>query len=233
MRILLFGATGMVGQGVLRECLLDERVTAVVSVSRTPVAQRSPKLTQVLVPNIADVGRTPEAVAAFAGVDAVFYPLGVSSVGLDEAAYTAVTYDLAMTVADAIAEHLGTDVPLVYVSGAGTDSTEQGRSMWARVKGRTENALLARFPRSVMFRPGAIQPMNGERTKSAWIDRVYAVTRPLLPVLRRVAGNSINDTEGIGRAMIAVAAGDLPPALATTRVYSPADINLAAQSRGN
>lgn len=178
MRVLLLGATGMVGQGVLRECLLDDRVTSVVTISRTPVALRGPKLEQILLADVAELGSSTQATEALAGVDAVFYALGVSSVGRDEPAYTAVTYDLAMTIAQAIRLHAGQDVRFIYVSGSGTDATESGRTMWARVKGRTENDLRAMFPQAVMFRPGAIQPMHGERTKSVWIDRVYAVSRP-------------------------------------------------------
>ncbi len=230
MRVLLLGATGMVGQGVLRECLLDDRVTSVVTISRTPVAQLSPKLEQVLLADLAEVGSSTPAIEALAGVDAVFYALGVSSVGMDEQAYAAVTYDLAMALGQAIRTHAGQDVRFIYVSGSGTDATEGGRTMWARVKGRTENDLRAMFPQAVMFRPGAIQPMHGERTKSVWIDRVYAASRPLMPILRRIAGSSINDTESIGRAMIAVATGDLPPALDDLAIFTPSDITLAAGS---
>lgn len=229
MKVILFGATGMVGQGVLRECLLDERVEAVLVVGRSSVGQSHPKLSEALTPDLFDL----DAIAPqFAGNDTIFDCLGVSSVGMKEPEYTRVTKDLTLAIADAIAEQCGREATFIYVSGASTDSSEAGRVMWARVKGATENALLAAFPKAVMFRPGFIQPLHGVRSKTAWVDRIYRVTAPLAPTLRRRAPGFATTTEEIGRAMLAVAAGDLPPALRGTRIFENRDIVSAGAPTG-
>lgn len=225
MKVILFGATGMVGQGVLRECLLDDRVESVLVVGRAPVGHSAPKLEQVVVPDLFELSAVRDR---FAGHDTVFFCLGVSSVGMSEADYTRVTRDLTLSIADDIEAECGDQVHFIYVSGASTDSTERGRTMWARVKGTTENALLARFPYAVMFRPGFIQPLHGVRSKTAWVDRIYRVTAPLAPLLRRRLPGFATTTEEIGRAMIDVAAGTVPESLRDRRIYENRDIVLAA-----
>src|ERR1700761_3564620 len=181
MKIVLFGATGMVGQGVLRECLAAQDVDEVLVVGRTTLGMRHPKLREVVHQDFFDYASIePELL----GYDACFFCLGVSAAGMDEARYSHLTYDLTLAAANTLVR-LNPSMVFVYVSGAGTDSTEQGRSMWARVKGRTENAL-QRLPfRAVyLFRPGFIEPAHGERSKTAMSRMVYAVTRPLVPLLR-------------------------------------------------
>jgi uncharacterized protein YbjT (DUF2867 family) len=202
MRVLLFGASGMVGQGVLRECRLDPEVTQILAVGRSPLAQPSPKLHEVVLP---DVGQLDSVESQLRGFDACFWCLGVTSAGKSESEYRRVTYDLTFRAAQTLAR-LNPDMTFVYVSGAGTDSTERGRSMWARVKGQTENALLRLpFRAAYMFRPGIIRPLHGIRSKTRSYRVLYTVMAPFLAVVRWVSPNSMTSTERVGRAMIRVA----------------------------
>jgi uncharacterized protein YbjT (DUF2867 family) len=163
MNVILFGATGMVGQGVLRECLLDSDVQQILSIVRTPSGQQHPKLRELVHTNFFDYSAMEPQLT---GCGACFFCLGVSSAGMDEAKYTQLTYDLTLAAASTLAR-LNPSMTFLYVSGAGTDSTERGRTMWARVKGKTENALLKLpFRAAYMFRPGIIQPLHGIRSKT-------------------------------------------------------------------
>ncbi|MFG2050176.1 NAD-dependent epimerase/dehydratase family protein [Micromonospora sp. NPDC048935] len=200
MRVVVFGATGMVGQGVLRECLLADDVREVVTVGRRPTGRQDPRLREL---TVADVGELDPVRADLTGVDACFYCLGVSSLGLDEAAYTRVSYDYPLAAARLLAE-VSPQVTFVYVSGQGTDSSGRGRVMWARVKGRAENAIIELLPNGYAARPGFIQPTYGAVSKTRWYRLGYAVTRPLFPVLRRLLPNQVTTTDGIGRAMLRV-----------------------------
>ena len=158
MNVVIFGATGMIGQGVLRESLLDPEVQRVVTVGRSPTGQQHAKLEEIVHADLFDLSAIEPKLA---NLDACFFCLGVSSAGMSEAEYTRVTYDLAMSAATTLAR-LNPQMTFVFISGVGTDSTEQGRTMWARVKGRTENAILRLpFRRAYTFRPGYIQPMHG------------------------------------------------------------------------
>ena len=202
MKALLFGATGMVGQGVLRECLLDANVEKVVTVVRRPTGLTDQKLNELVQADLATLGSLEPRLAGF---DACFFCAGVSSLGMSEEEYTRVTYDLTLGVARTLLR-TSPDLTFLYVSGAGTDSTEKGRMMWARVKGRTENALLSLPLRAAyMFRPGAIMPLHGIRSSTRWYNAAYAAIRPIYPLLRRVAPTMITTTEQLGRAMLAVA----------------------------
>ena len=217
MKVLLFGATGMVGQGVLRECLIDPDVTSVVAVGRAATGQTHPKLREIVHADLSDVS---SLAGEMAGADACFFCLGVSSAGMTEEAYTRLTYDLTLAVAETLAK-TSPGMTFVYVSGEGTDSTERGRSMWARVKGRTENALLRLpFKAAYMFRPGLIQPLHGIKSKTGLYRAVYAVTGPLLPLLKAVAPKHVTTTEQVGRAMLGVAKHG-----ADKRVLETPDIN--------
>ena len=217
MNVLLFGATGMIGQGVLRECLLDAGVARILSVVRRPTSERDPKLAELVARDIDDL-ETYES--QLAGVDACFFCAGVSSAGMSEAEYTRVTHDLTLAVGRTVAR-VAPGAVFIYVSGQGTDSTERGRSMWARVKGRTENALLALpFRAAYMFRPGYIQPLHGIRSKTRLYRVGAAVIAPFVPLLRRLAPAAVTTTEQVGRAMLAVArTGYARPHL------EPSDIN--------
>jgi len=220
MDILLFGATGMVGQGVLRECLIEPGIDRVVSVGRSSCGRSGSKLEEILLP---DLFAIREKALALAGFDACFFCLGISSVGVSEAVYTRITHDLTITIATLLAE-LNPGMTFIYVTGAGTDSGERGRVMWARVKGRTENALFALpFGASYMFRPGLIQPLHGVVSKTGWYRAIYAMTGPLVAVLGALSPGLATTTEKIGRAMIAIARRGYG-----RRILGNADINRAA-----
>ncbi|SAL44933.1 nucleoside-diphosphate-sugar epimerase-like protein [Caballeronia terrestris] len=214
MKVLLFGATGMVGQGVLRECLLDAHVTEVVTLGRTPTGVAHPKLREIVHRDMFDYATLESDLTGF---DACFFCLGVSSFRMSEAEYTRLTYDMTMAAAKTLAR-LNPQMTFVYVTGAGCDSTEQGSSMWARVKGRTENALLRLpFKAAFMFRPGAIVPLHGVRSKTALYQTIYSLTRPVLPLVQRMFPNAIVTTEQVGRAMLAVAKQGAPSPILESR----------------
>lgn len=158
------------------------------------------------------------------GIDACFFCLGVSSSGMKEADYARVTYGFTLAAAQMLSR-LNPGMTFIYVSGAGTDSTEKGRVMWARVKGKTENALLRLPLTSYIFRPGVIQPMDGIRSKTPAYRILYALLNPLFPLVRWLMPNQVVTTREIGRAMLAVARKGYP-----TRILEPKDILTAARS---
>lgn len=207
----------MVGQGVLRECLLDPRIHRVVTIGRRVTDERHAKLRAIAVPDFFDLSALDQD---FTGIDACFFSLGTSAAGMSEAAYSRVTHDLTL----AVAEHVARRSPaatFIYVSGAGTDSTEHGRIMWARVKGKTENALLRLpFKAAYMFRPALIVPMHGITSSTRWYRVLYAILMPLLPLIRRLAPDYVTTTERVGRAMITAAVSGAP-----RRVLENPDIN--------
>ena len=208
MNIMIFGATGMVGQGVLRACLLAPDVAAVLSVGRSASDSPHTKLRDLVQSDLMNFfahATDQNAVSELKGYDACFFCLGVSSGGMDEARYTQLTYELTLSAAELLAR-LNPPMTFIYVSGAGTDSSEQGRSMWARVKGRTENALMRLpFKAAVMFRPGVIAPLHGARSKTTSYRLLYTVTSPLLPVLRALFPKQVLTTESVAEAMLNIA----------------------------
>jgi uncharacterized protein YbjT (DUF2867 family) len=207
MKVILFGATGMVGQGALRECLLDPGVERVLVIGRNPTGQRHAKLREIHHRNFLDYS---EIESELVGYGACFFCLGISSVGLGEERYRHITYDLTLAAARTLSR-LNPAMVFIYVTGRGTDSTEQGRSMWARIKGTTENDLLKLpFKAAYMFRPAAIQPLHGIKSKTEWYQAVYVVAAPLFSLLKRLAPKYITTTERIGRAMIKVARDGYP-----------------------
>lgn len=207
MKVILFGATGMVGQGVLRECLLSNEVEKVLTVGRAVTGWQKPKLQEIAAKDLTDLSAVE---AELTGYDACFFCLGVSSAGMSEADYARVTYDLTLSVARTLLK-LNPAMTFIYVSGTGTDSTEKGRSMWARVKGRTENDLLKLgFKAAYMFRPGFIQPLDGIKSKTPLYSALYRVTNPLYPLLRAIVPHYITNTQQVGKAMIYAAAHGAP-----------------------
>ena len=207
MKVILLGATGMVGQGVLRECLLDPEVERVLVIGRRATGQEHEKLHEIV---LSDLFELSEMEGRLSGYDACFFCLGVSAVGMKEESYRRVTYDLTISVARILAR-LNPGMTFIYVSGANTDSTERGRMMWARVKGKTENALLqVPFKAVYMFRPGYIQPLHGVRTKTKWYGAVYAMMGPLYPVWKLLFPKYVTTTECVGRAMLNVAKQGAP-----------------------
>jgi uncharacterized protein YbjT (DUF2867 family) len=222
MKILIFGATGMVGQGVLRECLLDPNVQLVQTIGRTSTGTQHAKLRELVHPDLFHY----EAIESnLSGFDACFFCLGVSSSGMKEADYERVTYGITLAAAVTLSR-LNPKMTFMYVSGAGTDSSEHGRTMWARVKGKTENALLRLpFAAAYMFRPGLIVPLYGVRSKTTWYRVFYSVTKPLLQLLRVAFPNQVLTTQQIGQAMLAVARKGYPQ-----RILETKGIRTAAQS---
>lgn len=215
MNVILFGASGMVGQGVLRECLLDPGVEKILSIGRSRTGREDPKLREVVHKDIADLAPIKDQLR---GYDACFFTLGVSSVGMKEADYRRVTYDLTLGAAAALAS-LNPGMTFIYVSGQGTDSA--GRSMWARVKGETENALFQLpFKAAYMFRPGFIQPLHGIKSKTALYRIPLAILGPLNSVVLKLFPKYATSTEVLGRAMIKAARYGAPK-----KVLESQDIN--------
>jgi uncharacterized protein YbjT (DUF2867 family) len=207
VKVVLFGATGMVGQGVLRECLLDPDVERVLTIVRSPSLPQHEKLHEIVHHDVSDLSAIEDRLS---GYDACFFCLGVSSVGMKEEAYRRVTHDLTISVAGTLAK-LTPAMTFIYVSGAGTDSTERGRSMWARVKGRTENVLLNMpFKGVFVFRPAYIQPLHGIRTKTRWYGAAYALMKPLYPLWKMLFPNYVTTTECVGRTMLNVTKRGFP-----------------------
>ena len=216
MRVLLFGATGMVGQGVLRECVAAQDVSEVVAIVRSPLERVQAKLTEVRHENFFNWSDVD-----LSGFDACFFCLGVSSLGKNGADYRHVTYDLTMSLAQALVT-ASPQAVFVYVSGLGTNA--QSKQMWARVKGATENALMAMPFRGVYcFRPGYIQPLHGVKSKVGWYNAAYAVVGWAEPLLIRVAPKYVTTTETVGRAMLKVARDGWPQ-----KVLESKEINAAA-----
>lgn len=222
MKILLFGGSGMVGGAALLAALAAPDVVEVVSIGRARLGVDHPKLRERLHRDLFDF----DAVAAdLADFDACFFCLGVSVSGLSEADYARLTYDLTVGLARALRPS-NPDMAFVYVTGAGTDSSEKGKVMWARVKGRTENELMRMgFRAAAMLRPGIIQPQDGIRSKTTLYQTFYTLSRPILPLLRRLAPKSILTTRVIGAAML-----NLARSARGTSVLESADI-LAASRR--
>ena len=216
MRALIFGATGMVGQAVLRECLMDEGIERVTAVGRSSLQLQHAKLHEVLHADMMNLGAIEQVLRDH---DACFFCLGVSSVGMSESTYLRLTYELTLTVARTLAR-LNPQMSFAYVSGAGTDSTEQGRSRWARVKGKTENDLLKLpFSRVFLFRPGVIQPLYQVRSKTRLYQFTYNIIGPMLSTIKRLWPNSLCTSVEVGRAMINTARSE-----PRSRVLEVADI---------
>jgi uncharacterized protein YbjT (DUF2867 family) len=222
MNVLIFGATGMVGQGVLRECLLDPNVQFVQTIGRTPTGMQHPKLREVV---HSDLLHYETIEASLSDLDACFFCLGVASRGMAENDYQRATYAITLAAAEILCR-LNPRMTFIYVSGAGTDSSERGRSMWARVKGKTENALLRLpFAGAYMFRPGLIEPLDGIKSKTKLYRILYGIIKPLLPLLRLTFPDYILTTRQIGQAMLSVARNGAPKKISETK-----DIRAAAQT---
>ena len=221
MKVLVLGATGMVGRGVLRECLLDPGVDQVITVGRSPAGVHDPKLHEIVSVDFHDFSPIEHELV---GIDACFFCMGVSSTGMEEKVYTRITYGFTLSAAQMLSR-LHPGMTFIYVSGKGTDSTEKGRVMWARVKGRTENALLQLPLKAHMFRPGIIEPMDGIRSRTTSYRIGYILAKPLLPLLRATFPKQVLTTRDIGRAMLAVARNG-----SEKRVLETADIRAVVRA---
>lgn len=218
MKVILFGGTGMVGQGVLHECIGNAGVEQVLLVVRKATGVSSPKVIEMVHPDFFNWAGVEDQ---FAGFETCFFCLGVSALGMTEADYRRTTCDLTLGVAEML-ERVGSLKTFVYVSGQGTNAN--GRQMWARVKGATENALMEMpFAQVFCFRPGYIQPMHGVRSKVGWYNGIYTALSWAYPLLRRIAAGMVTSSEEVGRAMITAASKGYPK-----RILENADIHVAA-----
>ena len=214
MKVIVTGATGMVGEGVLLECLDNPQVERVLSVSRRPSGHVHPKLEELLVPDFRELGAVE---AQLTGYGACFYCAGVSSVGMNEADYTRITYETPLAFAETLAR-LNPSLVLVHVSGSHTDGTEQGKVMWARVKGKAENALMRLPLRGVYnMRPGLMKPVAGQKNVKTGY-RIALVLYPLMALI--LPALTLNQ---VGRAMIRCVREGAPK-----QVLEPADIKALA-----
>lgn len=221
IKVIITGSTGMVGKGVLLECLDDSLIEQVLVVNRKSVGITHPKLKEVLHGDFINLDPIKEDLS---GYDAVYFCLGISASGLKEEEYRRITYDYTVSFAKTVLEQ-NDNLTFIYVSGQGTDSSEKGRMMWARVKGATENTLLKMpFAQAYMFRPGVIQPMRGIQSRTKLYNTLYKIIKPIWPVFRALMGKNLTNTDNIGKAMI----------IAVTKGYSKqhltnADINELSQ----
>lgn len=210
MKIILFGASGMIGQGVLRECLLDPAVDHVLSISRSPLSQKHPKLQELVTPDLGDLSAFASQLSGF---DACFYTLGATAARSTEENYRRINYNLPLAAAILLAK-LNPQMTFVYVSGRGTDSTEKGRVMWARVKGATENALLRLpFKAAYMFRIGVVLPLHGIKSRTPLYNAFYIVGTPLMLIFRKFSPKNVQTTEELGKAMLIAAKRGAPQSI--------------------
>ena len=215
MKVIIFGGTGMVGRAVLIACLVDVRVERVLLVGRSRADVADPKVEQLVHGDFLDFS---SIAAELAGYDACFFCLGVSANGMTEPAYRKVTYFITMAAGRELAAQ-NPSMRFLYISGAGTDSTERGRLMWARVKGETENAVLSLPFQGYALRPGYIQPMHGVRTRNRLYRNLYRLTGVLYPVLVRVAPKYVIASDQLAEAMLHIAAAGSPK-----RILESADL---------
>lgn len=213
--VIITGSTGMVGKGVLLECLDSDKISKVIVINRRSLEMSHPKLEEILLSDFLEI----ESVAPrLTGTDGCFFCMGVSALGMSEEQYTRITFDMTKAFADTLF-NLNKDMVFNYVSGVGTDSSEQGRTMWARVKGKTENYILNKgFRDAYAFRPGVIIPEKGIKSSTGWYQAMYTLTRPLFPLFKR--SKNVTTTTRIGQAMINSLEADLEK-----KVLTPVDIN--------
>lgn len=202
MKAVIFGASGMVGQSVLRECLIDDSVDSIISVGRSTISVTHPKLKNLIHADFLDFSPLTNE---FKGVDVCFYCLGIASAGLSEEEYKKITCNYTVAAAKILLK-INPKITFIFISGAGADSSEKGRIMWARVKGKTENALLAlKFQSVYAIRPAFIQPLNGITSRTRLYRVLYLVFWPFMPLIKWLAPNSVITTEALGKVMIHIA----------------------------
>lgn len=204
LRVAIFGASGMVGAAVLEECLLDPNVLSVVAVGRSPSGRSHPKLRELLAPDLFDLSALSSELG---GLNACFLTVGSTAAGKTEERYARENHELPLYLAKFLLER-NPDLAVTYVSGAGADTTGDGRILWARVKGRTENDLISMpFRSATMFRLAGLVPLKGHPSKTRLYRLFYTPLSPLLPFLARLLPGSITTSRILGRAMIRAAQG--------------------------
>ena len=196
-KVIITGSSGMVGKGVLLECLESSKIAKVLVINRSTIGIQHPKLEEILLPDFLKIERLKSQLK---GYDACFYCMGISAVGMGEEKYTKITFDTTKAFAEILFE-LNPNMVFNYVSGDGTDSSEKGNSMWARVKGKTENIVFNKgFKDAYSFRPGGILPEKGIKSRTGWYNAIYFIMRPLFPLFRK--SKNITTTTNLGLAMI-------------------------------
>ncbi len=197
MRVIITGTTGMVGKGVLLECLEHYEINEVLVVNRQKLEITHPKLKEIIHKDFFDLSSIEKELTNY---DACFFCLGTSAIGKSEEEYTRITYDLTRHWCDTLYK-LNSNMIFNYVSGTGTDSSEKGSSMWARVKGKTENYILNKgFKAAYMFRPGVILPEKGVKSSTNWYQFFYVILRPFFPLMKKM--KSVTTSVNVGKAMI-------------------------------
>jgi uncharacterized protein YbjT (DUF2867 family) len=220
MNVIIFGATGMVGQAALRESLLDPGVERVLTVGRSATGQKHEKLQELAHGDLTDYSSVKSELA---GYDACFFCLGVSSSGMSEADYRRVTVDIAVAAGRALLQQ-NPGITFIFISGTGADETGKSRTMWARVKGEAENAIFALpFKASFVLRPAFIRPLHGITSRTRSYRVMYSVMKPVVPLVMALFPRQATTTERIGRAMLNVARHGAPK-----RILDTPDINAAA-----
>ena len=218
-KVIITGSTGMVGKGVLLECLESPKIEEVLVINRSTLGMQHPKLKEILLSDFLQIANEKDQLA---GYDACYYCMGVSALGLSEETYTKITYDATKAFADVLHE-LNPDMVFIYVSGMGTDGTEKSNVMWTRVKGKTENMVFAKgFKDAYAFRPGGILPEKGIKSRTGWYNAMYFITRPLFPLFRR--SKNITTTTRLGQAMINIL--DFP---SQKKILENPEINVLAE----
>ena len=198
-KVIITGATGMIGKGVLLECLDHESIGEVLVIGRNPVGIEHPKLKEMILRDFTDYSGVEGQLSSY---DACYFCLGVSSVGMKEEQYRKITYDFTLSLANLLVK-LNPQSTFIYVSGEGTDSSEKGRTMWARVKGKTENDLLKLgFKQAFMFRPGFIIPLRGIKSRTKLFRFMYDYFMWLVKLVKALSPGSVVNTMQIGLAMI-------------------------------
>ena len=197
MNVIITGSSGMVGRGVLLECIKDERIENILLINRRTINQKNPKIKEILLSDFKEIENIKDQ---FKNYEACFHCMGVSSSGISEKTYFDVTFNISQLITKSMIS-TNPDMIFNYVSGSGTDSTEKGNVMWARVKGKTENMILNMgFQNAYAFRPGVILPEKGVRSKTKLYNNLYSITKPLFPIFKLM--KSVTTTSNIGKAMI-------------------------------
>ncbi|MCR9248953.1 MAG: NAD-dependent epimerase/dehydratase family protein [bacterium] len=197
MKVIITGSTGMVGKGVLYESLENDLIEKVLVINRSSLGMNHEKLQEIILSDLSQIDTVKDQLQ---GYDACFFCLGISVLGLNEDQYTKITYDITKAFVDTLYES-NPEMVFNYVSGTGTDSSEKGKTMWARVKGRTENMVLSKgFKDAYAFRPGMIIPEKGIRSRTGWYNAIYVIMRPFFPLFKK--SNNVTTTTRIGDAMI-------------------------------
>ncbi|MCR8667428.1 NAD-dependent epimerase/dehydratase family protein [Aestuariibaculum sp. M13] len=218
-KVIITGASGMLGKAVLQECLEHSEIVKVLIINRKSIGVSHDKLEELILKDFSGIELEREHLK---GYDACFYCMGVSAVGMNEETYVNITYNITKMFADVLFD-INPNIVFNYISGAGTDTSESGKVMWARVKGKTENYILNKgFKKALMFRPGLIIPEKGTKSRTGWLNTTYTIMSPLFPLLKK--SSSITTSTNIGLAMINSLLVD-----ANSKYLSNKEINLLAK----